>query len=284
MKNTLFIIIVGFVILVSCKKDKTDEPVNQENVRVYTEATYFDNGNLRTLIRFSYDNEGTLKRTVSFRITDSASTDTTNLKRSVIDYTRNTDSTMVVAQSSLDVNNQLTPVDLTLLTLDDRGLCILQTKVKTLEGDNIKYYRTRYTYTDDQYLTSRYSIVYTNDSITDTTVLRSNLAYSILNGNRIKVYSGTMVVNYSHYTENVNTLNYGKSFYGRIDKNPVFHVTDYEGESTYTYEYIEGKIHKRFWSWNKSKQGMNNSSTLADSIIVTTATMPIPVFTYINLR
>lgn len=272
MKHIILISITAILLFVSCKKDN-DDPVDQDAVRVATEATYFHNGNLKSLIRYNYYPDGMIKSEVSMYISDSLSVDTANVYRECKDYSKTDNNHIMVIAYSI-INGIPTQKDTSVLKLNSEGLYSQKTGSWHKNADSTWYSLQKYYY-DDGYKTLTYSVGYYNDSLEDHYVIRRNTVYTIENGNCVmEATDRESPTIYEYYTDKVNTLNYGKSFYGKINKNPL----SKSGDKYYNYEYWEGKISKLSYELNKNTL----KSTERDSLPITTEKPPITYFTYLE--
>ena len=146
-------------LIVSCQKDKKDPVVNQNNVRVYTESSYYDNGNLASLTRYGYYENGMIKSVVSFHVVNSAPVDTVNVTRFHIDYLMPDDST--VLQITYNSNqNQTYNRDTTTLKLDNNGLYKELWKIKKYNDWNIGYQLQKGSFDEEGNHVAQYSISY----------------------------------------------------------------------------------------------------------------------------
>lgn len=241
MKREMLCILLGLALLVSCKKDEDETPVNQDDVRVYTKTMYYNNGNLMQLERFSYDPEGIIKRRTILHVYDSTSTDTTNLRKTYIEYEYPNDSVIYVI-SYISGPDYLSSKDTTLYRIDITGHIreYLKTTPSRFYENEIRYIYSKYAYDNEGYMTSSYTIIYERDSVTGFIEDRYSTVRVIENGNCVSTGSTEL----SYYTEKVNTLNYGMDYYGKINKNPVS-LEEHSGYNIdYTYEYHDGMISK----------------------------------------
>ncbi len=274
MKHIILISITAILLFVSCKKDNDDPVVDQDNVRVHTQATYYSNGNLRAFTRYSYYQDGMIKSVVNFYVQDSILNDTVNIRKSYTDYAVPDDTTVMVITYATELGIT-SRKDTTILKLNSDGLYYRSMKIRPWYEPDMSYNLVKSTYIDS-YMVFNYSIFYINDSLTDTNVVRNTIVNTIENGNCVKSVHGILEFNYEHYTDKVNTLNYGKSLYGRINKNPISRMIIGNNETLYNYEYVDGKISKVSYEL----KNVNQKMAASDSTISLPTSVSMPQTTY----
>lgn len=273
MKN-LYLLTVILLLISSCNKDNDSEPVNPEDLRVYTAISYHDNGNILRLSRYSYDEYGMLTKEVVFYVGDSLQ-DTTDAMRTIYEYSMENDSTLLVLYYGENPGSR--GKDTTRWIMNDDGQCIRAFKSYNAEGGLTRYALFTRAYDQDGYCRAVRSISYITDSVSDTNAVVNTTYRTILNDNCIKSEHGMLVLEYSHYTDQLNTLNYGNAFFGKSDKNPVFKSLQGNSGWVYNYEYVDEKIHKVSYEYQSAK-GMESDTLYSVSMPHTT------FFTYIKVK
>lgn len=157
------------MLIVSCKKDNDQDPVNPDDIRVYTATAYFANGNIASLKRYSYNEGGVLRREVVFYVGDSVAGDTTNVLKFYTDYLMPDNTTLLVLSYGVEPG-YTTGTDSTRWYLNDNKLAIRAIKTR-LKPEGLAYTLFTNAYNQEGYCTINRSIHYISDSISDTNAI-----------------------------------------------------------------------------------------------------------------
>lgn len=255
--NKILIYLILILVIASCKKDKinTNSP-DVSKLRVQTATTYNEDGNIITFCRYSYYDDGMIKQKRELDIIDQEG-DTSALNRYLIirNYVREANSIKIFDYYEQASAGHYWYTDTTTILLNSDGLGYQELRKGNpfVYGDN-PYWLTNYTYDSYGYMKSFYNIMYLTDSLNPQNILsRVNETRVTENGNCIilEMTGDNGFYKKFYYTydpSQLYTLNYGESFFGKLNTNAVTSTRCETASDTteYTSQYVfeEGKIVK----------------------------------------